>query len=288
MTAGIRKRMAAAIATVSAVAALVVGGTPGTSYAATPSLQAFTLSPNGKTMAAFLTDQPDTLQWVKAVTGLVGDTSLIGIDFRVQNGLLYGVGDKGGVYTITTPPTTSTVVVTKVSQLSVPLQGTNFGVDFNPAADRLRVVGDTGQNLSHNLANSQTTTQTPLTTDGASTSGVSAVAYTNNDLNGTTGTTLYDINPNTDQLLIQSPPANGLLVANGSLGVDAGPNSGFDIFSDLSAGKTISVTGFATLLSPDGSTATFNTVNLFTGATTYIGTFPIPVSEVAVALDPNP
>jgi hypothetical protein len=289
MQAGLRKRMAAAIGTMSAVAALVVGGTPGVSQAATiPSLQAFTLSPNGKTMAAFLTDQPGTLQWVKAVTGLVGDTSLVGIDFRVQNGLLYGVGDKGGVYTITTPPTTTTVVVTKVSQLSVPLQGTNFGVDFNPAADRLRIAGDTGQNLSHNLANSQTTTQTPLTTDGASTSGVSAVAYTNNDLNGTTGTALYDINPNTDQLLVQSPPANGLLVANGSLGVDAGPNAGFDIFSDLSAGKTVSVTGFATLLSPDGSTATFNMVNLFTGQTTHIDTFPIPVSEVAVALDPNP
>ncbi|WP_228034038.1 DUF4394 domain-containing protein [Streptomyces spongiae] len=239
-------------------------------------------------MAAFLTDKPGTLQWVKAVTGLVGDTSLVGLDFRVQNGLLYGVGNMGGVYTITYPPTTPDVVVTKVSQLSVPLQGTNFGVDFNPAADRLRIVSDTAQNLAHNLANSQTTTNTPLSTDGATTHGVGAVAYTNNDLNRDTNTTLYDINTTTDQLLIQSPPANGLLVANGSLGADAGPNSGFDIFSDLSGGKTVSVTGFATLLSADGSTATFNTVNLFTGETTYIDTFPLPVSEVAVALDPNP
>ncbi|MFB7032604.1 DUF4394 domain-containing protein, partial [Streptomyces sp. NPDC056295] len=31
------------------------------------------------------------------VTGLKGDGKLVGIDFRVQNGKLYGVGDKGGI-----------------------------------------------------------------------------------------------------------------------------------------------------------------------------------------------
>lgn len=289
MKAGVRKsrkRMAAVVAAATAVAALVVG-TPSTSYAATPRLQAFAISPDGTLMSSFFTDTPGTLNWVQVVTGLSGDNKLVGIDFRVQNGLMYGVGNYGGVYTITTPPTTSNVVVTKVSQLSVPLQGANFGVDFNPAADRLRIVSDTNQNLAHNLANSQTATNTPLTTDGASTSGVSAVAYTNNDLNGTTGTTLYDVGTVTDQLLIQSPPANGLLVANGSLGVDAAPNAGFDIFSDLSAGKTIAVTGFATLLSSSG-VATFYTVNLFTGETTNVGQFPIPMADVAVALDPTP
>jgi hypothetical protein len=32
---------------------------------------------------------------------------------------------------------------TMVSQLTLPLTGMFFGVDFNPAADRLRVVSDT-------------------------------------------------------------------------------------------------------------------------------------------------
>ncbi|MFB7032705.1 MULTISPECIES: DUF4394 domain-containing protein [unclassified Streptomyces] len=31
------------------------------------------------------------------------------------------------------------------------LKGTHFGVDFNPAANRLRVISDTGQNLRHNI-----------------------------------------------------------------------------------------------------------------------------------------
>ncbi|MGW3561218.1 DUF4394 domain-containing protein, partial [Streptomyces sp. NPDC000963] len=34
------------------------------------------------------------------VSGLKGDGRIVGIDFRVQNGKLYGVGDEGGVYTV--------------------------------------------------------------------------------------------------------------------------------------------------------------------------------------------
>jgi hypothetical protein len=40
---------------------------------------------------------------------------------------------------------------TKVSQLTVPLSGGAFDMDFNPAANRLRVISDSGQNLRHNL-----------------------------------------------------------------------------------------------------------------------------------------
>jgi len=37
------------------------------------------------------------------ISGLSGsDSALIGIDFRVQDGLLYGVGNGGGVYRIDT------------------------------------------------------------------------------------------------------------------------------------------------------------------------------------------
>jgi hypothetical protein len=61
---------------------------------------------------------------------LVGDASLVGIDYRVQDGKLYGVGDQGGIYTISTRG----AVATMVSWLTVPLQGASFGVDFNPAA----------------------------------------------------------------------------------------------------------------------------------------------------------
>ena len=36
----------------------------------------------------------------QALSGLVQDTRLVGIDFRVQDGKLYGVGDQGGIYVL--------------------------------------------------------------------------------------------------------------------------------------------------------------------------------------------
>ena len=65
---------------------------------------------------------------------------LVGIDYRVQNGALYGVGIAGGLYMLNP----NDAVATKVGQLSVALSGTNFGVDFNPAANALRVISDNG------------------------------------------------------------------------------------------------------------------------------------------------
>ena len=99
-------------------------------------------------IVTFKARSPEWTRNVGAVTGLTGtDTALIGIDFRVQDGKLYGVGNGGGVYTI--DPSTAAAVF--VNSLNVPLAGTSFGVDFNPAADRLRIISDTGQNLAHNV-----------------------------------------------------------------------------------------------------------------------------------------
>ena len=71
---------------------------------------------------------------------------------------------------------------------------------------------------------------------------MTAAAYTNNDLNQPrTATTLVGIDTTLDQVVIQSPPGNGVLVATGQLGVDAGPNAGFDIFTRLSRGVAVSI-----------------------------------------------
>ncbi|MEU0533215.1 DUF4394 domain-containing protein [Amycolatopsis tolypomycina] len=286
MKARLRRSIAVVAAVLSAAGAVSIAGA-GSSAAQTAGLRAYGISADGTLMATFTTDRPQVLDWVRVVTGLSGDTALLGIDFRVQNGLLYGVGNNGGVYTISMPPATPDVVVKKVSQLSVPLWGTSFGVDFNPAADRLRLVSDQGQNLRHNLADGVTAEDAILTTPPAlgPTRGVTAAAYTNNDLNADTATTLVDINTATDQVVIQSPANNGTLAPTGALGVDAGPNAGFDIYSDLVGGKTVAVTGFATLAV--GSQTSLYTVNLLTGAATVVGQFPLAIGDVAVALDTN-
>ncbi|ONF62183.1 DUF4394 domain-containing protein [Amycolatopsis keratiniphila] len=275
------------VLTAVALASTLVVGTANPAQAAGP--RAFAISSDGKLMATFYIDTPQVLDWVRLVQGLTcGETRLIGIDFRVQNGLLYGVGEKGCIYTIKFPPAAPDVVVTKVSQLSVPLYGKDFGVDFNPAADRLRVISDYGQNLRHNLADHVTIEDTILTTPpaGGPTRGVTAAAYTNNDLNPDTATTLFDIGTLTDQVLVQAPANNGFLSPTGALGVDTGPAAGFDIYSDLTNGKTTSVSAFA-VLNPASGPSSFYSVNLLTGAAAKVGDFPLPIADVAVALDTN-
>ena len=166
-------------------------------------LRVIGLTDDGR-LVRFRSDSPRRARDIAAIKGLAGtDTEIVGIDFRVQDGKLYGVGNGGGVYTIDT----TTARAQLVNNLSVPLSGTTFGVDFNPAADRLRIISDTGQNLAHNvnaggvtLANGTLTYTAPPATPVPAT-GVTGAAYTNNDVppNGTpTATTLFDLDTTMD------------------------------------------------------------------------------------------
>jgi Domain of unknown function (DUF4394) len=212
------------------------------------------------------------------------DSVLVGIDFRVQDGKLYGVGDGGGIYTIDT----KTAEAKLVSQLTVALDGKFFGVDFNPAADRLRIISDTGQNLAHNVNAGGTTAvntvlnyPAPVNINPAT--GVTGAAYTNNDLSDLTGTTLFDIDATRNQVAIQSPPGQGALVATGSLTVDPDMPVGFDIYSTLRKGMAARNSGFASLV-VNGVTGLYR-VNLLTGRADFIGPFKDKVVDIALPLN---
>ncbi|MFB7655859.1 MULTISPECIES: DUF4394 domain-containing protein [unclassified Streptomyces] len=224
------------------------------------------------------------------VSGLSGDRKLVGIDFRVQNGKLYGVGNAGGIYTIN-----SSAKATKVSRLTEELDGKNFGVDFNPAADRLRVISDTGQNLRHNIddrAAPRTTTvdgtltnpATPPATERPTALGVTGAAYTNNDLNAATATTLFDIDTVNDRVSLQSPANAGTLAPTGNLGVKAGPSAGFDIYYNRETGDN---KGFAALKT--SGKYRFYSVNILNGRADNLGAFPAKrqVFDIALPLDQN-
>ncbi len=240
-------------------------------------------------LVSFRADSPRKVRDIAAVTGLAGnDTELVGIDFRVQDGKLYGVGNGGGVYTIDT----TTARAQLVNTLTVPLDGTTFGVDFNPAADRLRIISDTGQNLAHNVnaggvtAQNATLTYTAPPAQPVPATGLSGAAYTNNDVapdGASTATTLFDVDTTMDQIVIQSPPGNGILVATGKLGFDAGPSAGFDIYSQVVRGVTVANRAFATL-SVNGKYS-FYGVNLTTGRAVLIGGFDDQVVDIAVPLN---
>jgi hypothetical protein len=207
------------------------------------------------------------------------DTKLIGIDFRVQDGLLYGVGNGGGVYTIDT----QTAQASYVNSLSEQLRGRYFGVDFNPAANRLRIISNTGQNLRHDVSGATTPPTVvdgtlnfppvPPATTPTTALGVTGAAYTNNDLEPTpptvTGTTLFNIDTTNDQIVLQSPANSGILAPTGKLGVDTGKQVGFDIYSDLVNGLTVGNRAFAALVvnGVDG----FYQIDLLTGKATLIG-----------------
>jgi hypothetical protein len=233
------------------------------------------------TLLCFNELAPKLARTIGYVNGLVDDTSLVGIDFRVQDGLLYGVGNAGGVYTIDT----SNGYATLVNRLSVPLAGASFGVDFNPAADRLRIVSDTGQNLRHNVnAGGVTIVDGALNyTAGVTATGIAAAAYTNNDLDATTATTLFDLDASLDQIALQSPPNNGSLAPTGKLNVDAGAAAGFDIYSTLRGGITKSNQAFAAL-NVSGYAALYK-VTLTTGDTTLVGRLKQGVVDIAVPLN---
>jgi Domain of unknown function (DUF4394) len=223
--------------------------------------------------------QPRRARDLGPVTGLSGaDTSIIGIDYRVQDGRLYGVGNQGGVYVIDA----ETANATAVSQLTVALDGSSFGVDFNPAADRLRIISDKGQNLRHNVNPGGTTLVDTVLgyTAGTAATGLTAAAYVNNDLDPNTGTTLFDIDTSLDQVSIQSPPNAGSLVAAGRLTVDADSRAGFDILTTLDDGVAVDNQGFAVLTVGGGSG--FYSVNLLTGRASLIGQFSRAVIDIAL------
>jgi len=88
--------------------------------------------------------EPQRVLERKAITGLAGGESLLGIDFRVSRGVLYALSSRGQLYTLDAASGRLSAVG---SPIALPLDGLQFGFDVNPVADRIRVVSDRGQNF---------------------------------------------------------------------------------------------------------------------------------------------
>ncbi|MET7760024.1 DUF4394 domain-containing protein [Streptomyces sp. NPDC005389] len=276
---------AAVLAALCAAPALAASGTVPQTLPSTDHRALHAIGLTGGQLVEFDVNKPNQAWSLGRISGLSGDTKLVGIDFRVQNEKLYGVGDKGGIYTLDT----DNARAMKVSQLTVAPAGSAFGVDFNPAANRLRVISDTGQNLRHNIDDAAA----PLTTtvDGTLTNptmppstatGVTGAAYTNNDLNAATATTLFDLDTMADRVSLQSPANAGTLAPTGNLGVDAARDAGFDISYNPATGMNH---GFATIAA--GGSYRLYAVDLLTGKATSRGAFPNTYQVTDLALPIN-
>ena len=206
----------------------------------------------------------------KAVTGLQSGENILGIDFRPLNGQLYALGSSSRIYTLNLGTGAATAVGS--SPFPTLLSGTDFGFDFNPAVDKIRVVSNTGQNLRLDpVTGGITAVDAVINPAGAM---ISAAAYTNN-FAGTTATTLFVIDHNTDKLYQQNPPNNGTLAETGSLGINITNANGFDIGS---------MSQKAYLMASVGGSTKIYSVNTATGAATSVSDYPNPVKAFAVGL----
>lgn len=248
-----------------------------------------------------------------AVTGLnVGDV-LMAIDVRPQNGRLYGLGYNAGagsvqLYHLTVDsagvratPVGSTGSFLTAGGLAAPVNGTSFGMDFNPAVDRIRINNNTGQNFRM-IPNTGAfvdgdAVNAGLQMDGAInglTTTIDAVAYTNNVANNGGITTLYTLDSASNSLFIQNPPnagtqTLGLTITLGGPTLDFSGECGFDIPVGVNAASSnAAATGNALAAFSVGGISGLYRLALSTGAATALGNFGLVARDITVTPETAP
>ncbi len=213
---------------------------------------------------------PRRIEQRQPISGLAAGESLVGIDFRVARGVLYGLTSAGRLVTLDT----TTGAATPVGSVPpVVLQGTRFGVDFNPVADRVRVVSDTGQNLRlHPDTGALAATDPPLAaaTPGGPVPRLAGAGYTYNKQNDKL-TTNYALDIGRGWLVTQGSvegtepvvsPNTGRIFDVGPLGTGAVDDASLDIADTNNAALAA--------LRQGGRTRLFS-IDLATGRATLLG-----------------
>ncbi len=245
----------------------------------------------------FNAGQPDRILFSKPINGLQPGEQVLGIDYRVAKDMLYALGSTGRLYTLDE----ETATVSQVGeQFAARLEGTEFGFDFNPVVDRIRVVSAAGQNLRLHPdtgAVVDANADTPgLQTDGklayaagdaqsGKTPAVVGAAYSYNKANPRI-TTNYALDATSGSLVTQGSregitpavsPNTGSLFTVGSL-KQPFQTAAFDI-------QAVSDVAFAALNSSKGPSR-WVTIDLQTGAATSLGAVGGGDMVRAVALEP--
>ncbi len=248
----------------------------------------------------FNAGQPRRLQASVPLKGGVAGDSLVGIDFRVAKGVLFAVGRTGQIYTLDTA--TGQLTPVGAGTPPVALRGTRFGVDFNPAADRIRVVSDVGQNLRFHPdtgAQIDFDAQAPggqADPDLAYAPGDSqhghapqlvAAGYTYNHKDEKL-TTNFALDARQGSLVMQGSregvapvesPNLGVLRTVGPLGMGPLADAAFDI-------SDVRNTALAAVRTPQQPQTRLYTVDLSTGAARFVGTVGTGQALVGMAIEP--
>jgi hypothetical protein len=198
--------------------------------------------------------------------------NLLGIDVRPADGKVYGVTDADQIVTID-PITGQAMQVSRLSERFA--SGGRATVDFNPVADRLRLMGMNGTNYRINVETGMVTVDgalkyqagTPL---AETKPRIVAGAYTNS-VKGAQATQLFTVDSLLRQLNLQAPPNDGVQQAKGEIAASLPPGVAFDIVAGAQGGNTAYALAAGTL----------HTLSLENGMATPAGAVTnMPTSEI--------
>lgn len=216
-------------------------------------------------LITFNTNAPDAVISGLAISGLANNEVLMGIDVRPNDNLLYALGSQNNLYRLNP----ATGAASLVGALSMPLNGTAFGFDFNPTGPvALRIVSNT--DFNYRLPTPGVDGTVVMDTSLAYVAGdsrfgvnpnITHVAYTNS-VPGATSTMLYAIDAGQDTLVRFGSANAGTLNTVGTLGMglnsDINELGGFDI-----SGQT--AMAYAATRNTSLSASTLWGINLATG-----------------------
>ena len=243
---------------------------------------------DGAELIKFNAGQPRRILDRKPLVGLAAGDSLVGIDFRVARGVLYALSASGQLYTLAT----TTGRLTPVGSAVLPMPANvRHGFDFNPVADRIRVVADNGANLRLHpdtgavAATDATLAYAPRDVSFGKAAHIAGAAYTYNKTNDKL-TTNYAIDRALGTLVTQGSregvepvvsPNSGQLFTVGALGTGAVDDVAFDI-------ADIGNTALAALA--QGGRTRLHLIDLASGHATLLGSIGDGRAVWGLAIEP--
>src|SRR4030095_8687934 len=203
---------------------------------------------------------PGATNFTRLVRVTTTNGNLIGIDFRVADGLLYALTDTGSLYTINLTYSqlgATTLVITLAPSCAGGFQSL---MDFNPVLNAVRLIGTNDQNFA--VVNSggnlnATAVQTAVAyaagdVNAGKHRNIAGGSYTNTYV-GATVTLFYGIDYDLDTFVTIQPATPGgssatgggklqtigrLVTPTGSL-VNVAPTADIDIYSDGAGGNSV-------------------------------------------------
>lgn len=236
---------------------------------------------------------PGTINNTINISNLNAGESILGIDLRPQTGQLFAMSSANRVLSIDL----TTGVATPAGPAFSPTltAGTEYGFDFNPTVDRIRVVSSAGDNRRLNPINGTAVANGPNFVDTSLTYATGGVpravgaAYTNPVANAPVGSVRqFIIDSALDTLGEVGSQAGGnasfnggVVTSVGALGVNTNDLVGFDISGNTG-------TFFASFTNPTSNLTSLYTINSATGQATLLGAIGAQLTLRDITVVPAP